>query len=53
MTRIHRQWHRRLAVVLALLVPLLFAIGLLARRPVPVMSGDTPSWAVGGTPKIP
>jgi len=41
MTRAHRQRHRRIWLALALLAPLVFIVGLLARRPVPVMSGAT------------
>lgn len=38
-TRAHRQRHRRLWFALAVLLPAVFLAGLLARRPVPVMSG--------------
>jgi hypothetical protein len=41
MTRAHRQRHRRVWLALALLVPLVFVAGLLARRRMPVMSGAT------------
>lgn len=41
MTRAHRQRHRRAMLVLAVLLPLVLAAGLLARRPAPVMSGGT------------
>lgn len=39
MTRQLRQRHRRIWVVLAFLLPIIFITGLRARRSVPVMSG--------------
>jgi hypothetical protein len=47
MTRAHRQRHRRLWLALALLLPIVFIAGLLARRPVPVMSGAADLFAPG------
>jgi hypothetical protein len=41
MTRQLRQRHRRVMLALALLVPLIFLAGLLARRAVPVMPAGT------------
>lgn len=41
MTLAHRQLHRRLWLTLAVLLPLLVLAGLLARRPMPTMSGET------------
>ena len=41
MTRQLRQHHRRIVLALAVLLPLVFVIGLFARRPVPVMRGIT------------
>jgi hypothetical protein len=40
MTRRHRQRHRILWCILAVVLPLLFAAGLLSRRDVPVMPPD-------------
>jgi hypothetical protein len=37
MTRRLRQRHHRMFLALAILVPVIFILGLLARRPVPVM----------------
>jgi hypothetical protein len=45
MTRAHRQRHRQLWIALAVLLPVVFIVGLLARRPVPVMSATTQSLA--------
>jgi hypothetical protein len=39
MTRAHRQRHRRIWFVLAVLLPLVLVVGLIARRAVPVMRG--------------
>lgn len=47
MTRSLRQRHRRVMLVLAVLLPLLFLVGLRARRPLPVMPGDTAPLAAG------
>jgi hypothetical protein len=41
MTRAHRQRHRRVWIALAGLLLAVFLAGLLARRPVPVMSRAT------------
>jgi len=51
MTRPLRQLHRRAFILLALLVPLVFIAGLLARRAVPLMPADAGSSAVN--PLIP
>jgi hypothetical protein len=45
MTHAHRQRHRRIWIALAGLLPVVFVVGLLARRPVPVMSATTQSLA--------
>jgi hypothetical protein len=39
MTRAHRQRHRWVWLTLFVLLPLMLAVGLLVRRPVPVMRG--------------
>ena len=41
MTRAHRQYHRRITLALAVLVPIVFIVGVLARRSVPVMPAAT------------
>jgi hypothetical protein len=41
MTRELRQRHRRITLTLAVLVTVAFIVGIMVRRPVPVMSGST------------
>lgn len=51
MTRAHRHSHRYAAVALALLLPLVFLVGLLARRPVPVAPADALSREAEPSPR--
>lgn len=51
MTRAHRQSHRYAAIALALLLPLVFVLGLWARRPVPIAPADVAPWEANLSPR--
>ncbi len=53
MTIAHRQLHRRVWIVLSVLLPLLVLAGLLARRPIPAMMTRDPGPASGHAPNPP
>jgi hypothetical protein len=50
MTRPLRQRHRRIVIVLGIFLPVAFAIGIAARRPIPLANELSPSLAIATQP---